>query len=108
MPRAPVHPGEILDDELTELGFTPTELARQLNVPHNRIAEIIQGRRAVTGDPALRLGHWFGTSAAFWMNLQGLYEMQRAEQAGGAEIATLPRRADTGSEIVPSAHCDAR
>ena len=64
MARSPIHPGEILGDELAELNVTPTELARQLRVPHNRITQIIQGKRAITGDTALRLGHWFGTSAA--------------------------------------------
>ena len=59
MSRPPVHPGEILADELAEIGITPTELARQIAVPPNRLGQIIRGRRAVTGDTALRLGHWF-------------------------------------------------
>ncbi|HJS84749.1 MAG TPA: HigA family addiction module antitoxin [Acetobacteraceae bacterium] len=91
MPRTPIHPGEILADELAELGITPTELARQLRVPHNRISQILQGKRAITGDTALRLGHWFGTSPAFWMNLQSLYELRVAEQASGGEVSRLPR-----------------
>lgn len=93
MPLPPIHPGEVLSDELAELSISPTELARQLRVPHNRITQIIQGKRAVTGDTALRLGHWFGTSPAFWMNLQSLYDVRLAEQQTGREIATLPRRA---------------
>ncbi len=100
MPRNPVHPGEILADELAELGITPTELARQLCVPHNRITQIIQGKRAITGDTALRLGHWFRTSAAFWMNLQSLYDVAVAEQASGHEVARLPHRAE--AEVAPN------
>ena len=78
MTRPAIHPGEILADELEELVITPTELARQLSVPANRITQIIQGKRAVTGDTALRLGHWFGTSAQFWLNLQSRYELDVA------------------------------
>ena len=70
MPRPAIHPGEILGDELAELGVSPTELARQLGVPANRITQIVKGRRAITGDTALRLGHWFKTGAQFWLNLQ--------------------------------------
>ncbi len=97
MARNPVHPGEILGDELAELGVSPTELARQLRVPHNRITQIIQGKRAVTGDTALRLGHWFGTSAVFWMNLQSLYDLEVAQQLNGPEVARLPNRCDAHS-----------
>lgn len=93
MTRVPIHPGEILADELAELEMTPTELARQLRVPHNRITQIIHGKRAITGDTALRLGHWFGTSPTFWMNLQGLYDVRLAEYEHGDEVASLPRRA---------------
>ena len=92
MTRDPVHPGEILGDELAEVSITPTELARQLGVPHNRITQLLQGKRAITGDTALRLGHWFGTSPAFWMNLQSLYEVALAEKTSGEEIARLPQR----------------
>ena len=62
MPRPPIHPGEILAEGLAETAVTPTELARQLKVPANRIRQIIQGKRAISGDTALRMGHWFGTS----------------------------------------------
>jgi addiction module HigA family antidote len=89
-----MHPGEILADELAELQITPTELARQIGVPHNRITQIIQGKRAITGDSALRLGHWFGVSPAFWMNRQTLYDLRLAEAASGNEVAALPRRVD--------------
>jgi len=92
MARPAIHPGEILADELEEIAVTPTELARQLRVPANRITQIVQGKRAITGDTALRLGHWFGTSAQFWLNLQSAYEIRVAEVAAGKEIARLPRR----------------
>ena len=92
MRRPAIHPGEILIEELTELGVTPTELSRQINVPPNRVTHIIHGRRSVTGDTALRFGHWFGTSAQFWLNLQGAYDIRVAEERAGREIAQLPTR----------------
>lgn len=92
MTRPAIHPGEILADELLELGITPTELARQINVPPNRVTQIIKGQRNITGDTALRLGHWFGMSAQFWLNLQGAFDIRTAEQTVGDEISTLPRR----------------
>jgi antitoxin HigA-1 len=94
MARPAIHPGEILADELSELGVTPTELSRQIKVPPNRVTQIIHGQRGITGDTALRLGHWFGTSAQFWLNLQSAYDIRVAEQAAGAEIAALPTRPD--------------
>jgi antitoxin HigA-1 len=87
-----VHPGEVLKDELDELGVTPTEFARQIDVPPNRISQIIAGKRAVTGDTALRFGHWFGTEPQFWLNLQSAYEIRIAEEKAGREIAGLPVR----------------
>ena len=93
MPRSPIHPGEHLAEELQELGITAAELSRQIDVPVNRITGIIHGQRGITADTALRLGHWFGTSPQFWMNLQQLYELRLAESEVGAEIAALPRRA---------------
>jgi antitoxin HigA-1 len=92
MPRPAIHPGEILADELAELGVTPTELSRQINVPPNRVTQIIRGRRGITGDTALRLGHWFGTSAQFWLNLQSAYDIRVAGERAGQEIAQLPTR----------------
>jgi addiction module HigA family antidote len=92
--RPAVHPGEVLADELEEIGVSPTELARQLAVP-NRITQIVQGKRAITGDTALRLGHWFGTSPQFWLNLQSAYEVRVAEKAAGA-IRRLPTRGKGG------------
>jgi antitoxin HigA-1 len=90
-----VHPGEVLKEELDELGVTPTEFARQIRVPPNRISQIIAGKRTVTGDTALRLGHWFGTDPRFWLNLQGAYEILRAQEKAGRNIARPPVRAGT-------------
>ena len=92
MARTPIHPGEILADELEELGVSPTELSRQIRVPANRISQIINGKRSITGDTALRLAHWFGTSPQFWMNLQALYDVRMAEEDAGKEIKTLPTK----------------
>ena len=93
MPRTPIHPGEHLAEELRELGMSAAELSRQIGVPVNRITGIIHGQRGITADTALRLGHWFGTSPQFWMNLQQNYELRLAESQVGAKIAVLPRRA---------------
>ena len=71
-----IHPGEHLAEELKELGMSAAELARQLDVPTNRVTEILNGRRAITGDTALRLAHFFGTTAEFWLNLQSLFELR--------------------------------
>jgi addiction module HigA family antidote len=97
-----VHPGEILKDELDELGITPTEFARQIDVPPNRISQIITGKRAVTGDTALRFGHWFGVEPQFWLNLQSAYEIRVAEGKTGRKIAQLPIRAGMIGLNVPS------
>ena len=90
MARAAIHPGEHLAEELSELGISAAELARRLGVPTNRITEILNGRRAITGDTALRLAHFFGTSAEFWLNLQSLYEIRIAEQRSGKAIRAMP------------------
>ena len=92
MPRTPIHPGEHLAEELRELGISAAELSRQIDVPVNRITGIIHGQRGITSDTALRLGHWFGTSPQFWMDLQQLYELRLAESEIGEQIAALPRR----------------
>jgi addiction module HigA family antidote len=93
MTRPAIHPGEILAEELAEIAVSPSELARQLRVPANRVTQILHGKRAITGDTALRLGHWFGTSAQFWLNLQSAYDIRIAEKAVGAEVRRLPKRA---------------
>lgn len=82
-PVYPIHPGEILADELAELNISPTELARELYVPANRISQLIAGKRAMTADTALRLEKWLGVSAAFWMNLQKRYELDIARDKRG-------------------------
>ncbi|HYW21714.1 MAG TPA: HigA family addiction module antitoxin [Nodularia sp. (in: cyanobacteria)] len=86
MARPPIHPGEILADEINQLGITANELAGKLNVPKNRITEIINGQREITADTALRLGYYFGTGAELWMNLQKNYELKVAEQTNGKAI----------------------
>ena len=92
-----VHPGEVLKDELEELGVTPTAFARQIQVPPNRVGQIIAGKRSVTGDTALRLGHWFGVEPQFWLNLQAQYDLVAADRQAGAEIRRLPTRVAEGS-----------
>ena len=94
MPRTAIHPGEHLAEELAQIGLSAAELARQIEVPVNRITGIINGQRGITADTALRLGHWFGTSPQFWMNLQQLYELRTAERTVGKTLARLPRRID--------------
>lgn len=91
MAATPIHPGEHLAEELTELGMSAAELARKLDVPTNRITGILNGQRAVTGDTALRLGHFFGTSAEFWLNLQSIFDLRLAEQKAGRSIKALPK-----------------
>ena len=86
-----IHPGEHLAEELNEIGMSAAELARKLDVPTNRITGILNGQRAITGDTALRLAHFFGTSAEFWLNLQSLYELRIAQKKVGKLIKTLPR-----------------
>lgn len=95
MTRPAIHPGEILKDELAELGVTPTELARQIAVPANRMTQIIQGKRAITGDTALRLGHWFEMQPQFWLNLQSAYDLRLAAEQNGDKLKKLPTRADS-------------
>ena len=90
MPTMSIHPGEHLAEELRELGVSAAALARALKVPTNRLTQILNGRRAISGDTALRLGHFFGTSPQFWMNLQALYEVRQAQQKVGKTVQTLP------------------
>src|ERR1700676_855894 len=85
-----IHPGEHLAEELKTLGMSAAELARKIDVPTNRITQILNGERSITGDTALRLGHFFGTSPEFWLNLQTLYELRLAQQEAGSTIQALP------------------
>jgi antitoxin HigA-1 len=86
-----IHPGEHLAEELEALDMSAAELARKLDVPTNRVTQILNGTRSVTGDTALRLAHFFGTSAQFWLNLQSLYDLRRAQEKTGKSIKSLPR-----------------
>jgi antitoxin HigA-1 len=92
MSRSPIHPGIILGEELEEIDISAAELARQLNIPANRITQIIAGRRNITADTALRLGKWFGMSAVFWLNLQKSYELRLAQKEIGKELNKIPTR----------------
>ncbi len=97
MEQPATHPGRVLAERLATIGVTPTELARQINVPPNRISQIINGKRAITGDTALRLAHWFGMKPEFWMDLQASYDVGQALETSGAEIAVLPTKKDVRS-----------
>ena len=90
MARTPIHPGEVLADDLEALDMSAAELSRRLKVPTNRVTEILNGQRAITGDTALRLAHFFGTSAEFWLNLQSVYDLRVAEAKTGKAIKKLP------------------
>jgi len=104
-PVYPIHPGEVLADELSELEMTAAELARELHVPSNRLYQIISGKRAMTADTALRLERWLGVEAAFWMNLQKSYELDVASEQMGEEIRRTirPRNADAVKPTTPRA-----
>src|SRR5437660_12075329 len=86
-----IHPGEHLAEELDALDMSAAELARRLKVPTNRVTAILNGQRAISGDTALRLAHFFGTSPEFWLNLQSLYELRLAHEKAGKSIKALPR-----------------
>jgi antitoxin HigA-1 len=105
MARTPIHPGEHLAEQLEALGMSAAELGRNLKVPTNRITEILNGRRAITGDTALRLGHFFGTSPEFWLNLQKIFELRLAEDRSWETIKGLPTlgqvRKKPGGDIQP-------
>lgn len=91
MPLAAIHPGEQLAEELKALDMSAAELARKIRVPTNRVTQILHRTRGITGDTALRLGHFFGTSAQFWLNLQSLYDLRRAQEKAGKSINALPK-----------------
>ena len=85
-----IHPGEHLAEELEALDMSAAELARKIGVPTNRVTQILNGTRAITGDTALRLAHFFGTSAQFWLNLQSIYDLRLAQKKVGKSIKALP------------------
>jgi addiction module HigA family antidote len=89
MTREPIHPGEFLVGELEEIGITPTELSRQIDVPPNRISQIVRGKRDVTADTALRLGRFFGTGPELWMNLQNSFDLDKAKAELGPTIQKI-------------------
>ncbi len=91
MPITAIHPGEHLAEELQALDMSAAELARKLCVPTNRVTQILHGTRSVTGDTALRLAHFFGTSPQFWLNLQNLYDLRLAQKKAGKSVKALPR-----------------
>lgn len=108
MPSAAVHPGQMLHDQLQAIGVKPSELARQIDVPANRISQIINGKRAITGDTALRLAHWFKTAPDYWLGLQTSFDLQLAERAAGAAIRRLPSRPDQQSSSRSNGHAAPR
>jgi addiction module HigA family antidote len=92
MARTPIHPGEILADELKELKMSASELAREIMVPPNRISQIIAGKRSITAETALRLGKWFGTGPHIWLNLQQAYDLDLIQQDLPASIKEIKTR----------------
>src|ERR1022692_3944004 len=95
MARTPIHPGEILGDELEEMGLAAKRLADLIDVPPNRLYQLLAGKRNMTADTALRLAQYFGMSADFWMNLQSAYELDLARQQSGKAIQRIPKRSET-------------
>jgi antitoxin HigA-1 len=104
MARSAIHPGEHLAEQLRELGMSAAELGRRLEVPTNRITGVLNGQRAITGDTALRLAHFFGTSPEFWLNLQKLYELRMAEAKAGGVIRRLPTLQKDRQSAIPGNH----
>lgn len=94
MARTPIHPGEILGDELEELSISRAELARTIKVPANRISEIVAGRRNITADTALRLGKFFGTGPELWLNLQKSYDLRVAQKEIGRGLSRIPHHSE--------------
>jgi addiction module HigA family antidote len=86
-----IHPGEHLAEELEALDVSAAELARKLNVPTNRITQILNGTRSITVDTALRLAHFFGTTPEFWLNLQSIFDLRVATESAGKSIKSLPK-----------------
>ncbi|MBF0133718.1 MAG: HigA family addiction module antidote protein [Magnetococcales bacterium] len=104
----PIHPGEILAEEMEYLELSANALAQALGVPPNRITAILNGRRSITADTAIRLAHYFGTTAKFWMNLQSSYDLVIAERDRGEDISkkvktrlSLLHHPDSSSNEIP-------
>ena len=98
MPRTPIHPGEILGDELEEIHISAKKLADVIEVPPNRLYQILAGKRSLTADTALRLARYFGMSADFWMDLQSAYELDLARQQVGKALQRIPKRSETPAD----------
>ena len=103
MARTPVHPGEILGDELDEIGLTARKLADVIEVPPNRLYQILAGKRNMTADTALRLSRYFGMTADFWMNLQSAYELDLARKHSGKAIQRIRQRSEMPAGPRPAA-----
>jgi addiction module HigA family antidote len=103
MARTPIHPGEILGDELEEIGLSAKKLAEVIKVPPNRLYQLLAGKRSITADTALRLSQYFGMSADFWMNLQSAYELDLVRRQLGKTIQRIPKRSDTPVAPRPAA-----
>lgn len=101
MPRTLIHPREILNDELAELGLSAKRLAEVIQAPPNRLYQILAGKRGMTADTAF-LGQFFGMSADFWMNLQTAYELDQARQHLGKAIQRIPQRTRLSAESQPA------
>ncbi|MDR2825264.1 MAG: HigA family addiction module antidote protein [Deltaproteobacteria bacterium] len=100
MPSSPIHPGEILKDELAAIDMNAAQLARSIHVPANRISQIVAGKRNISADTALRLGKLFNTGPQFWLNLQVAYELDLAKESGVADLsAIIPYSAALHSEL---------
>jgi addiction module HigA family antidote len=99
MARTPIHPGEILSEELEETGLSAKRLAEIIQVPPNRLYQILAGKRNMTADTALRLGQYFGMAADFWMNLQSVYELDVARQQNGKKIQRIPKRREMAPQV---------
>ncbi len=84
--RIPMHPGKLLKEEIEARQISASKLAAALDVPANRISEIIRGRRAITAETALRLARYFGNSPEFWLNLQTKHDLGKANAEQGAYI----------------------
>jgi antitoxin HigA-1 len=97
--KDPIHPGEILSDELQEIGITAADLANKLEVPKNRIYQIINNQRSITADTAIRLGIFFGTTAEFWLNLQKAYELDIARNQNQKSIKRIVSYRETNRKL---------
>lgn len=97
--KDPIHPGEILADELEEIGMTALELAKRLEIPNSRLVHIINGKRDITADTALRLGQFFGTGPDLWLNLQKAYELDVARQKIGDSLKRIERYHPTQPQL---------